>query len=230
MDSKIKNYVDVLFKDIPNTKKAKELKEEILSNLNEHYEAHIAEGKSENQAYTESLADLGDVDELLKTLEPEMQLKNKIDDYRKKRAKFTAISVMLYIIGVMFLVGLGGAASVFNLGDEDKFGLIGLIILFACASVATAMIVYVNMSAPQDVKDYLTKGEIISDDNKFTKGNKKSSSFMRLYWIIVLIIYLFVSFKTGSWHISWLIWLIGYAVKEAINCFFGVEQKDEGSK
>ena len=50
MNQKIKNYVDVLFDDIPNSRKAIELKEEILSNLNEHFEAHIAEGKSKNQA------------------------------------------------------------------------------------------------------------------------------------------------------------------------------------
>ena len=99
MNGKIKNYVDVLFNDIPQTRKAAELKEEILSNLNEHFEAHIAEGKSENQAYTEALGDLGDVDELLESLAPERELKPKIDDYRKKAAKNKSIAVMLYIFG-----------------------------------------------------------------------------------------------------------------------------------
>ena len=70
MNSKIKNYVDVLFNDIPMTRKAAELKEEILSTLNEHFEAHLAEGKSENQAYTEALSDMGDIDELLESLTP----------------------------------------------------------------------------------------------------------------------------------------------------------------
>ena len=78
MNSKIKNYVDVLFNDVPKTRKAVELKEEILADLNEHFEAHIAQGKSENQAYTEALADLGDIDELLSSLAPERELKPKI--------------------------------------------------------------------------------------------------------------------------------------------------------
>ena len=43
-----------------------ELKEEILSNLNEHFEEHISEGKGENQAYTEALGDLGDIDDSAK--------------------------------------------------------------------------------------------------------------------------------------------------------------------
>ena len=46
MNTKIKNYVDVLFNDVPTTRKAQELKEEILADLNEHYASHIAEGKS----------------------------------------------------------------------------------------------------------------------------------------------------------------------------------------
>ena len=45
MNRKIKNYVDVLFNDVPKTIKAAELKEEILADLNEHFEAHISEGK-----------------------------------------------------------------------------------------------------------------------------------------------------------------------------------------
>ena len=104
MNSKIKNYVDVLFRDLPNSRKAMELKEEILSTLNDHFEAHVAEGKSENQAYTEALYDLGDVDELLAKLAPEKELKAKIDDYRKKSARNTAIAVMLYFFGALALI------------------------------------------------------------------------------------------------------------------------------
>ncbi|MBR6079700.1 MAG: hypothetical protein IKP60_06065 [Treponema sp.] len=231
MDSKIKNYVDVLFKDVPKTKKAMELKEEILSTLNEHFEAHIAEGKSENQAYTDSLADLGDVDELLKSLEPEMDLKIKIDEYRKKRAKYTSISVVLYVLGLVCLIGLPGITSVFGLGNEDKTGIIGLILMFVFAAVGTAFIVYVNMSAPQDVKDYLTKNDSAESSGRgHRRGNRTVDSFMPIYWTLVLVVYMFVSFKTGAWYISWLIWVIGYAVKEAIYAFTGKNEKDDECK
>lgn len=45
MNSKIKNYVEVLFSDIPRSNKARELKEELLSNMSERFEDYIQEGK-----------------------------------------------------------------------------------------------------------------------------------------------------------------------------------------
>lgn len=223
MNTKIKNYVDVLFKDVPNTKKAKELKEEILSNLNDHFESHIAEGKSENQAYTDSLADLGDIDELLKDLEPEMDLKNKIDDFRKKRARNTAIAVMFYIFGVVMLIGFGAFGSFFEEAREEVMGVIGLILMFVFAAIGTGLLIYTNMSAPQDVKDYLTKnGEIPKAE---PEKNTRLGSFMHLFWLIVLVVYLLVSFKTGAWYITWIIWIIGSAIKQAIYCFLNVDEK-----
>ena len=105
MNTKIKNYVDVLFNDVSKTRKAQELKEEILADLNEHYASHIAEGKSENQAYTDALADLGDIDELLASLAPERELKPKIDAYRVKRLVIRLLR-LCFIFWVFFLSAL----------------------------------------------------------------------------------------------------------------------------
>lgn len=221
MNSKIKNYVDVLFKDIPSTKKAKELKEEILSNLNDHFEAHIAEGKSENQAYTASLADLGDIDELLNTLEPEKELKNKIDDFRRIRARNTSISVMLYIISVVFVVGFASISEVFGIGDSEKFAIVGVICMFLCIAAATGLLIYTHMSMPQDVSQYISKGNsLISKQYGESKNARAIAAFMKLYWCIVLVIYLLVSFSSGKWYITWLIWVIASALKNAIFIFF----------
>lgn len=227
MNSKIKNYVDVLFKGIPNTQKAKELKEEILSNLNEHFEAHIKEGKSENQAYTESLADLGDVDELLKNLEPEKELKSKIDLYKTKRAKYTSISIILYIIGVTILIGLPGIAEIFNLGDEDKFGIVGLIIMFIFVAIATGLLVYTHMSIPQDVSQYIHKTHTLRYEyNGNSKTKRFIAAFLKLYWALVLAIYLIVSFSTGRWAITWLIWIIASAIKNAVLLFLNTNEEE----
>ena len=51
MNKKIDNYIDVLFSDIPRSKKASELKEELRANMNEHYDDCIAQGQTESQAY-----------------------------------------------------------------------------------------------------------------------------------------------------------------------------------
>ena len=228
MNTKIKNYVEVLFRDIPNTQKAQELKEELLSTLNDHFEAHIAEGKSENQAYTESLADLGDVDELLKGLEPDRELKEKIDVYRQKRAKNTAIAVMMYILGTVCVIFFSTVPDMLNIERTEIFPIIGVISMLVFAAFATGLIIYTNMSMPQDVSQYISQRSEKHHEIKYTgdsKALKIIASFMKVYWTLVLVIYLAVSFTTGMWAWTWLIWVIASAVKEAIYIFFSNEEK-----
>lgn len=229
MNTKIQNYVDVLFKDIPNTKKALELKEEILSTLNDHFEEHIAEGKSENQAYTEALGDLGDIDELLKDLEPDQELKKKIDNYRVKRARNTAIGVALYILSVIFVIGFGGISELVCPDQVEIFGVIGVICMFLCIAAATGLIIYTHMSMPQDVGQYIHESKrsirLHSDSNTI----RLLAAFMKVYWMIVLILYLAISFFTGRWGWTWLIWVIASAIKEAVYIFFGTDNEEVNS-
>ena len=87
MNKKLTNYVNGLFSDYPNTKKVQELKEEILSNLNEHFEDAVNNGASENKAYTEAISKLGDIDELLQSIIPNEDESKKINAYKKRKAK-----------------------------------------------------------------------------------------------------------------------------------------------
>lgn len=229
MNSKIKNYVDVLFKDVPNTKKAAELKEEILSTLNDHFEGHIAEGKSENQAYTESLAELGDIDELLKTLEPEKELKTKIDAYKQKKAKNFSIAIAMYIFSIVSVL-ICTTIPIFS-NNEDKselMSIIGAIIMFSLIAIATGIIVYTKISIPNDVEQYITINR--NKKNYSYNGESKTlrllASIMKLYWMIVLIAYLVISFTTGRWGITWIIWIIAIAIKEAIYIFFNTNDEE----
>ncbi|MBR1638442.1 MAG: hypothetical protein IJ688_03550 [Treponema sp.] len=227
MNRKIKNYVDVLFNDVPKTRKAAELKEEILADLNEHFEAHISEGKSENQAYTEALGDMGDIDELLSSLAPERELKPRIDEYRRKKAQNTSVSVMLYIFGVILLCALPAICNIFGVWDEDKAGITGFILMLVCAAIATGLLIYTRMSVPQDVEPFITKKETSEFDMTTSKG-RYWAGISKLYWMIVTIIYLGISFATMAWHITWLIWLIASAIWQAILMFSG--NKEEGDE
>ena len=98
----------------------KELKEEILSNLNDHFEAHLSEGMSETQAYTESIKDLGDVDLMLKGVMPNRDIQEKIESFNKIYARNTAVSVVLYILSVVFLIGMACLPQLTGKFDEGK--------------------------------------------------------------------------------------------------------------
>ncbi len=221
MNKKMKNYVDVLFADIPQTKNAVELKEEILSNLNEHFEALVAEGKSENQAYTESLAEIGDIDELLASLAPERELKPKIEAYRKKRAGFTATAVGLYFMAGVLFFGFSAIASGLHLKNSSLYETVGIMLMLLFCGIATGLLVFINMSVPQDVAPYVEAkkkewGGNVDERAAFWK------SFFGLFWMVAVIVYLLVSFSTGAWHITWIIFLIGGAIRQALKMIFNL--------
>ena len=68
MENRLREYMDDLFGEIPPTKQAVELKEEILQNLIDKYHDLLAEGKSPEAAFNISVASVGDVDELMSGL------------------------------------------------------------------------------------------------------------------------------------------------------------------
>ena len=224
MNNKIKNYVDVLFSDIPRSKKANELKEEILTNMSERFEDYIKEGKTENQAYCQVVSSLGDIDEMLADVMPSDEFVKQANHFRRHKAKGTAIAVGLYIIGAAFLMGFGGLGV--YLGNEDLYGIIGLIILLVISAFATGLIVYTNMSIPLEFKDYhnVAKKEF---NNLDIKHSKLLDNITTIYWTIITFIYLVISFMTGLWFITWIIWLPASVVPYILKTIFEMRYSNE---
>lgn len=224
MNSKIKNYVDVLFSDIPRSKKANELKEEIASNMSERFEDYRQEGKTENQAYSLVISSLGDIDDMLADVIPNDDFIKEANYYRKRNAKNTAIGVAMYIIGAAFLIGLGGFGDL--LGDGDFYAISGLLILLVISAIATGLIIYSNMSTPLEYKDYNeeTRKEFKNLDNKHSRLLK---NVLSIYWIAVTFIYLSLSFITMRWDITWIIWLLAALFEAILKTVFEMRYGDQ---
>ena len=71
MESRIKNYLDSLFSQVPDSQKAREVKQEMLQNLSEKYTDLLAEGKAEEAAYQLTIDSIGDVSGLIAELSME---------------------------------------------------------------------------------------------------------------------------------------------------------------
>lgn len=199
-------------------------------------------------------------------------LKTRIDAYRRRRAINISVAVMMYILGAAILIAL----SIFF---PSHGGEIGVILLLVFVAAATGLIIYTNLSIPQDLRPYFddehpsypgydynptgssstdanssgstevakTDGSAGSSGNAENYGADKNAnsnngtgyygcgnaasrksvyknpvmaSVMKLYWLIVTIIYLGISFATMAWYITWLIWLIGAAVEQAIKLIY----------
>ena len=65
MNEKLREHIEKLFKNAPQTRQAVEIKEEILQNTIDRYNDLKAEGKSDEAAYNIAIAGIGDVDHLI---------------------------------------------------------------------------------------------------------------------------------------------------------------------
>lgn len=103
MNERIRNYVEQIFTDAPQTKATVELRDEIAQNTNERYNDLIAEGKSEEDAFNIAVSGIGDTTELLETLKPAKPeyTKEEIERDRQKNAFCLAVAVMIYILSPM---------------------------------------------------------------------------------------------------------------------------------
>ena len=157
----------------------------------------------------------------------------------EKRAVLVSTAVMLYIIGVAAVI-IGSVIGE-HLNNEDIGAEIGVITMFVLAAVATGLIVYANMTVPKRMVNRIENHTASSTNEKSNTAdtqksdagqqpvNEKSdteftpfNSLMKLYWLVVTIVYLGVSFLTMKWYITWLIWLIAAAVEQGIKIIHAI--------
>lgn len=217
MSKKIDNYVEVLFSEIPRSKKAAELKEELRGNMNERYDDYIRQGHSEALAYSQTVANLGDVDEMLASVTPDAEFKRLAQHYRVRSARNTGISIALYILGAAVVV----ASALFQ---SERAAIIGVVILLVMAAFATGLLIFTNMSTPREYRDYIDMDD--EDYDVRTPEGKRMKNMMSLYWLAVTCVYLLWSFLSSSWHITWIIWPIAGVLYGIIKIVYELRSKE----
>ncbi|MFJ5624098.1 permease prefix domain 1-containing protein [Peribacillus loiseleuriae] len=65
---RLKNHVEELFKDIPESEQKKAIKQEVLENLEEKVWDLMEQGKEEEDAINKAIVDFGDIEEIKKEL------------------------------------------------------------------------------------------------------------------------------------------------------------------
>ncbi|MBQ7086783.1 MAG: hypothetical protein IJM96_04830 [Clostridia bacterium] len=207
--TKLEKYIEYLFENAPDTKEAKEMKEEILSNLMEKYNDLLADGYSESEAYDIAVRGLGDItgliDKLERPAEKPMFTKEEIMADKRRSGLITAIAVGLYILCVVPVIIL------------SEFGMdtVGVVMMFIMIATATVMLVYNSMTRLVKDDDEEEEKEIIPPARKAI--NTAVSS-------IALAVYLILSFATGAWHITWLIFIISWAAKQIVKAVFELKE------
>jgi hypothetical protein len=205
MIQKIRIYVNELFADAPQTKKAADLKEEVCSNLIDKFVDLTGRGMPEEEAYHAAIASIGDIDELKKMIR---QDEAEDPQSRQRNALFVSVAVGLYIISVVPLI-LAEAV-----GYDEIFGLVALFIISA---FATGLLIYNSMTRP---KYHRMDDTMVEEFKEWKQQREKSGSLFGAIsgalWMTVIALYFIISFGFSIWHVSWIIFLIGAAVQQII--------------
>lgn len=129
-------------------------------------------------------------------------------DYKKKTALVVSTSVFFYFIAVIWII----LASSFSwLNDVVMVS----IFLLICA-IATVLLVYHFISLPK------------KENTEEKRKQKEIEKYDGVIAIFFTCIYLFISFLTSAWHITWLLWIVYALIIEILHLILGAkEDKDE---
>lgn len=208
MNERIVRHMDMLFDVAPRTRKTLELKQEMTQNANDKYQDLIAEGYSEEDAYQNVIGSIGDVSELFEDLEERTPYTMSEAD-RKKKALITSISVGLYILaGVVFF--LCQWLDEMPGGEYMEYGSLGLVLAAAICIVPTCMLVYVSNLYPSYKKE---DDSMVEEYKEVTSTSKREKAIIgavsTIIWTVTIVLYFIISFGTGAWYITWIIFLMG---------------------
>lgn len=199
MRDQLIQYVSLLFAGAEN---CEDTKQEILQNTLDRYDDLIAEGKTEEAAYRLAITGIGDINEILGQKDAVLpavtvaEAQTETDTAFKKLLR--AIAVGLYILCPLPLIVLGEIGM-------DTFGLCGLLCF-----VAVATVLMILGSKKGDKPSHSDNDD--EDKPKSELGKSVSS----LIWAIGLAVYLILSFLTGAWHVTWVIFPILGAINALV--------------
>ena len=215
MKAQLEKYVELLFAGSPASE---DMMQEILQNTLDKYDDYIAQGKSPEAAYRLAISGIGDISELLgqEQNSPVPQSPTHTNtDYRGRPIKpmwkkvLTAVAVGLYILCAVPLIIL----------SEAGYDTLGVISAISIAAVATVAIIIASGGESHTQKE---KGD--DEDRNQPPMQKAINSLVD---VLGLIAYLFISFQTGAWHITWVIFPIIAALNGIVRAIFDLSRRDK---
>jgi len=204
MKEQLKSYIDLLFAGAPN---ATDIKQEILQNTLDRYDDLIVQGKTPQAAYQLAISGIGDINELLGTPassdpSPAVAAKAPAPEKPIWKKALQAVGICLYILCPIPL---------FLLGDE-----LGLCGLRALVAIATALMVISSSKEPAEQEN--TANPPTTPQNELHKAVKTIIN------TVGICAYLFISFITQAWFITWVIFPIMAAVNGLVRACLDLKE------
>lgn len=193
MKEQLIQYVNLLFAGAPDSE---DIKQEILQNTLDRFDDLIAQGKSPEAAYRLAITGIGDINEILSAapgkaavpVQTEIRPAQPETEEDLKRKRIRAVAVAMYILCAVPLIILS------EFGAE----ILGLCLTLAIVAFATYLMIITGRKDDDE------------DEEKESREEKHplKESIGNIIWGGGLIVYFGLSFYTGAWHITWLLFPI----------------------
>lgn len=207
MREQLIQYVNLLFVGVQDSD---DMRMEILQNTLDKYDDLVSQGKSPEAAYRLAISGIGDINEILGTTPdslPHQPSRPAVEPEDSKRKKLRSLAIALYILCAIPVIVL----------SEYNHVVLGLAITLVIVAIATYLIM-VTSKKESDVEPKSEK----EDDN--TPENKLKKTIHTLLDVIMLAVYLAVSFLTKAWAITWLIFPIFACIEGLIDAIMDLKE------
>ena len=192
MREQLIQYVELLF---AGARDCEDVKQEILQNTLDRYDDLIAEGKVPEAAYRLAITGIGDINEILGSqpshAAPQPNQSGPEVDSDKYRRLQRGIAIACFILCPVPLL----------LCVVEGQVMIGITMMLVLIAVGTMLMV-------------------VSGKDQAQLPRRHSSLFvsiaMSLLWPLTTIVYFLISFATGAWFLTWLVFPIAGAVSAVI--------------
>ncbi|MFA9380660.1 MAG: hypothetical protein ACERKO_06325 [Acetanaerobacterium sp.] len=196
MHSKIRQYIERAFADVPQSAKTDEIKESLYGDLTEKYDDLIEHEQLPEGAYAEVIAGVGDLGELRRALLGEAQEQYAQTEHDRRRTVLLVVGAAVYILSPI------GFLLLEPYGDLPAISELLITVAFATGSVIN----YHNTTKLRWKKE--------RDKNPDDTETWPPLRIRRLYnalagalWVLAVALFLLYSFITGLWGVSWLVFL-----------------------
>lgn len=162
----IKSYLESVFVQLPRTSEMQQLKEDMLTNMEDKYLQLKAEGKSENEAIGTVLSEFGNIDEIIEeyNLENETEQEDndsvpltetEVENFMQHRTKFgmgIATGVALCILAPAMMLLFQEVSNIFSFTTPeaiDRIDLLSIIPLFFFVAIAVGFFIIFGLKEEQ---------------------------------------------------------------------------------
>ncbi|UOQ48702.1 permease prefix domain 1-containing protein [Gracilibacillus caseinilyticus] len=150
------NYLDNMFASLPKTLEMKQLRDELLANMEEKYHELKQDGKTENEAVGIVISEFGNIDEIMEAFDitqekqtgsNQLLTETEVDQYletNRLAAKWIGIGVLLCIIGSATIVFF---TALFENGYMNRSLALttGVILFTILVAIAVSLFIYAGL-------------------------------------------------------------------------------------